>query len=147
MPLKNKPCNACYLSLYYIYRYIKISLMKVSRPKNKYSICAPMVFMYSFGSVWFGVGLKGKEGHALGPSKNKQTNIYYFYIFYYTYDSSPDEVLPTTNSLSVPPHGVHLYFGLGTVWGWIKGIGRPPLLECTEVPLKNKLSNACFLSI
>ena len=68
VPLKNK-------SLYiYIYIYIYIykcvhtmnRLMKVSRPKNKYSNCAPpMVFMYGFGSVPFGVGLKGKEGHPL----------------------------------------------------------------------------------
>ena len=84
--------------------------------------------MYSFGSVPFRVGLKGKEGHAFGLSKNKQNNIYYLYIFHYAYDSSPDEVLQKTHILTVPPHGVHLYFGLGTVWGWVKGKGRPPLV-------------------
>ena len=84
-----------------------------------------MVFICILGSVPFGVGLKGKEGHAFGPSKNKQNNIYYLYIFHYANDSSPDEVLPNTNILTVPPHSVHLYFGLGTVWGWAKGKGRP----------------------
>ena len=79
-------------------------------------------------TVPFGVGLKGKEGHAFGPSKNNQINIYYLYIFHYAYDSSPDEVLPNTHILTVPPHGVHAYFGLGTVWGWVKGKGRPPLV-------------------
>ena len=84
-----------------------------------------MVFMCSFGSVSFGVGLKGKEGHAFEPSKNNQITTYYLYIFQYAYDSSPDEVLPKTNILTVPLHGVHLYFGLGAVWGWAKGKGRP----------------------
>ena len=62
-------------------------------------LCLPMVFMYSFGSVSFGVGLKGKEGHAFGPSKNNKINIYYLYIFLYAYDSSPDEVLPKTSTM------------------------------------------------
>ena len=61
--------------------------------KHIFYLCLPMVFMYSFGSVSFGVGLKGKEGHAFGPSKNNQINIYYLYIFHYAYDSSPDEFL------------------------------------------------------
>ena len=87
-----------------------------------------MVFICILGSVPFGVGLKEKEGHAFGPSKNKQNNIYDLNIFHYAYDSSPDEVLPNTQIPTVPPHGVHAYFGLGTVWGWAKGKGRPPLV-------------------
>ena len=78
-----------------------------------------MVFMHILGSVPFGVGLKGNEGHAFGPSKNKQNNVYYLEIFHYAYDSSPDEVLPRTSILSVRPHGVHAYFGLGAVCGWV----------------------------
>ena len=95
-----------------------------------------MVFICILGSVPFGVGLKGKEGHAFGPSKDKQNNIYYLYIFHYAYDSSPDEVLPNTHILTVPPHGVHFYFGLGTVWGWVKGKGRPPLVGVYSSALK-----------
>ena len=106
-----------------------------------------MVFICILGSVPFGVGLKGKEGHAFGPSKNKQNNIYYLYIFHYAYDSSPDEVLPNTHILTVPPHGVHAYFGLGTFGVGSKGKEGHPLLECTEVPLKNKPCNACYLSL
>ena len=114
------------ISLCYIYIYIKVwSDEGFPAQKHIFFLCLPMVFMYSFGSVSFGVGLKGKEGHAFGPSKNYQINIYYLYIFHYAYDSSPDEVLPNTHILTVPPHGVHLYFGLGTVWGWAKGKGRP----------------------
>ena len=48
--------------------------------------------------------------------------------FNYAYNSSPDEVLPNTSILTVRPHGVHAYFGLGAVWGWVKGKGRPPLV-------------------
>ena len=82
-----------------------------------------MVFICILGSVPFGVGLKGKEGHAFGPSKNTQINIYSLYIFY-----ASDEVLPKTSILTVRPHGVHAYFGLGAVCGWVKGKGRPPLV-------------------
>ena len=37
-----------------------------------------------------------------------------------------------------PPHGVHLYFGLGTVWGWVKGKGRPRRFRILWGTLKNK---------
>ena len=102
-------------------------LMKFCQTQIFYQ-CHPMVFICILGSVPFGVGLKGKEGHAFGPSKNKQNNIYYLYIFHYAYDSSPDEVLPRTSILTVRPHGVHAYFGLGAVCGRVKGKGRPPLV-------------------
>ena len=36
----------------------------------------------------------------------------------------------------MPPHGVHLYFGLGTVWGWVKGIGRSPCWSVLKCPYK-----------
>ena len=116
-PSKNNQINIYYL---YIFHYAYDSSPDEVLPKT-----STMVFICILGSVPFGVGLKGKEGHAFGPSKNKQNNIYYLYIFHYAYDSSPDEVLPNTHILSVPPHGVHLYFGLGTAWGWAKGKGRP----------------------
>ena len=122
MPLKIAIQCLLSLSVIDIYIYVlKCGLMKVFR----LYLCRPMVFMCSFGSVSFGVGLKGKEGHAFEPSKNNQITTYYLYIFQYAYDSSPDEVLPKTNILTVPLHGVHLYFGLGAVWGWAKGKGRP----------------------
>ena len=101
-----------------------------------------MVFMYSFGSVSFGVGLKGKEGHAFGPSKNKPINIYYLYIFHYAYDSSPDEVLQLCHPMVFICFLGSVPFGVGS-----KGKEGHPLLECTEVPLKNKPSNACYLSL
>ena len=60
VPSKNKPSNACYLSLLYI--YIKVWPDEgFPAQKNIFYLCLPMVFMYRFGSVSFGVGLKGKE--------------------------------------------------------------------------------------
>ena len=102
-----------------------------------------MVFICILGSVPLGVGLKGKEGHAFGPSKNEQNHIYYLEIFHYAYDSSPDEVLPRTSILT----SVHAYFGLGAVCGWVKGKGRPPLVGIYWGTLKNKQSNIYYLYI
>ena len=116
-PSTNNQINIYYL---YIFHYAYDSSPDEVLPKT-----STMVFICILGSVPFGVGLKGKEGHAFGPSKNKQNNIFYLEIFHYAYDSSPDEVLPKTSILTVRPHGVHAYFGLGTVWGRAKGKGRP----------------------
>ena len=44
-------------------------------------------------------------------------------------------------------HGVHAFFGLGAVCGWVKGKGRPPLVGIYWGTLKNKQSNICYLYI